>query len=80
MMPINTEKAIKMLSKEGLIKDISISVFKENKYIEDFEKFNKGELFHIFSAGKPFIASVLWKLYERKIIAVSYTHLRAHET
>ena len=48
MMPINTEKAINKLSKEGLIKDISISVFKENKYIEDFEKFNKGALFHIF--------------------------------
>ena len=49
MMPINTEKAINQLSKEGLVKNISISVFKKNRYIEDFEKLNESDLFHIFS-------------------------------
>tara|TARA_B110000438_G_scaffold210840_1_gene202874 strand:+ start:5808 stop:6827 length:1020 start_codon:yes stop_codon:yes gene_type:complete len=64
----NTLEVMKKLSDEGLIKDISISVFKNNQIINDFNKFDNKKHFHIFSAGKPFIAAVIWKLHDKKIL------------
>ena len=59
-----TEEAIKKLKKEGLLSKFSISVYRENKKIKIFDKFQNNNLFYIFSAGKPFIASVIWKLVD----------------
>jgi CubicO group peptidase (beta-lactamase class C family) len=59
-----TDTAVKKLNKEGLLNKFSISVYKENKKINYFERFQNNNLFYIFSAGKPIIASVLWKLYD----------------
>jgi len=64
----NTLEIIKKLSDEGLIKEISISVFKNNQKIKDFNKFDSNKNFHIFSAGKPFIAAVIWKLHDKKLL------------
>ena len=59
-----TDTAVKKLKKEGLIKDISLSVFKKNKKINAFNKYENNNSFYIFSAGKPLIAAVIWKLYD----------------
>ncbi|NCG35581.1 MAG: serine hydrolase [Dehalococcoidales bacterium] len=67
-MEENTLGIIKKLSDEGLIKEISISVFKNNQKIKEFNKFDNNKNFHIFSAGKPFIAAVIWKLHDKKLL------------
>lgn len=59
-----TDTAVKKLKKEGLIRDISLSVFKKNKKINAFNKYENNNSFYIFSAGKPLIAAVIWKLYD----------------
>ena len=59
-----TDTAVKKLKKEGLIKDISLSVFKKNKKINALNKYENNNSFYIFSAGKPLIAAVIWKLYD----------------
>ncbi|OUW96481.1 MAG: hypothetical protein CBD90_00975 [Chloroflexi bacterium TMED230] len=59
-----TDTAVKKLKKEGLIRDISLSVFKKNKKIDAFNKYENNNSFYIFSAGKPLIAAVIWKLYD----------------
>ena len=59
-----TDTAVKKLKKEGLIKDISLSVFKKNKKINAFNKYENNNSFYIFSAGKLLIAAVIWKLYD----------------
>lgn len=59
-----TDSAIQKLRKEGLLKKISLSVYKKNKKIKFFEKFENNKYFFIFSAGKPIVASVIWKLYD----------------
>ena len=68
MVPINTENVIKELTKKGFIKDLSISVFSKNKFIKEFEKIGETSSFYIFSAGKPLIAAIIWKLVEKEII------------
>ena len=67
-MEENTLGIIKKLSDEGVKKEISISVFKNNQKIKDFNKFDSNKNFHIFSAGKPFIAAVIWKLHDKKLL------------
>jgi len=63
-MVLFTEEAIKKLNNEGLLSKFSISVYKENKKIKNFDKFQNNNLFYIFSAGKPIIAAVIWKLVD----------------
>ncbi|MAU24926.1 MAG: hypothetical protein CL706_05890 [Chloroflexi bacterium] len=59
-----TDTAVNKLKKEGLVRDISLSVFKKNKKINAFNKYENNNSFYIFSAGKPLIAAVIWKLYD----------------
>ncbi len=63
-----TKEIIDKLCKEGLIKDFSITVYKNNSKIKFFEKFENNNLFYVFSAGKPLVAAVIWKLYDQKKI------------
>jgi len=53
-----TKKALIKLENEGLIKNFSISVYKNNKKLSFFEEFETKKRFFIFSAGKPIIAAV----------------------
>ena len=59
-----TKKALNKLNDEGLINNFSISVYKNNKKISFFEEFETKKKFFVFSAGKPIIAAVIWKLHD----------------
>ncbi|MAM44533.1 MAG: hypothetical protein CL703_02380 [Chloroflexi bacterium] len=64
----HTINAIDKLKNEGLIKDFSISIKHRSKNISDFDSLDSKKQYHIFSAGKPMIAAVIWKLYDEKIL------------
>ncbi len=59
-----TKEALIKLEDEGLLKDFSISVYKNNKKVSFFQEFENKKKFFIFSAGKPIIAAVIWKLHD----------------
>tara|TARA_Y100001970_G_scaffold48622_1_gene61657 strand:+ start:3843 stop:4865 length:1023 start_codon:yes stop_codon:yes gene_type:complete len=59
-----TDSAVEKLKKEGLLKNFSLSVYEKNKKINEFKKFENNNSFFIFSAGKPIVAAVIWKLYD----------------
>jgi len=64
----HTINAIDQLKNEGLIKDFSISIQHSSKNLSDFDSLDSKKQYHIFSAGKPMIAAVIWKLYDEKIL------------